>query len=32
VRGPVGKGEGKAYVNGSLVCSGTLTFALADAS
>jgi 3-hydroxyacyl-[acyl-carrier-protein] dehydratase len=32
VRGPVGKGEGKAYVSGSLVCSGTLTFALADPS
>jgi 3-hydroxyacyl-[acyl-carrier-protein] dehydratase len=32
VRGPVGKGEGKAYVGKDLACSGTLTFALADAS
>ena len=29
-RGPVGKGEGKAYVDSKLVCSGTLTFALVD--
>lgn len=31
-RGPVGKAEGKAYVDGRLVCSGTITFAVADAS
>jgi 3-hydroxyacyl-[acyl-carrier-protein] dehydratase len=31
-RGPIGKGEGKAYVGGTLVCSGTLTFAVVDAS
>jgi 3-hydroxyacyl-[acyl-carrier-protein] dehydratase len=29
-RGPLGKGEGKAYVGSTLVCSGTLTFALVD--
>jgi 3-hydroxyacyl-[acyl-carrier-protein] dehydratase len=29
-RGPVGKGKGKAYVDGKLVCSGLLTFALVD--
>jgi len=31
-RGPVGKAEGKAYVDGRLVCSGMITFAVADAS
>jgi 3-hydroxyacyl-[acyl-carrier-protein] dehydratase len=30
VRGPVGKGEGKAYVGEDLACSATLTFALVD--
>ncbi len=29
-RGPVGRGEGKAYVGSKLVCSATLTFALVD--
>lgn len=29
-RGRIGKGEGKAYVGSELVCSGTLTFALAE--
>ena len=29
-RGPIGKGEGKAYVDSTLVCSATLTFALVD--
>lgn len=29
-RGPIGKGEGRAYVDSTLVCSGTLTFALVD--
>ena len=29
-RGPIGKGEGKAYVDSTLVCSGTLTFAVVD--
>lgn len=29
-RGPIGKGEGKAYVGDTLVCSATLTFALVD--
>lgn len=32
VRGPVGKGEGRAYVGDELACGGTLTFALANAS
>ena len=30
VRGPVGKGEGKAYVGEQVACSATLTFALTD--
>jgi 3-hydroxyacyl-[acyl-carrier-protein] dehydratase len=29
-RGPIGKGEGKAYVGSEVVCSGTLTFAIAE--
>lgn len=29
-RGPIGRGEGKAYVGSNLVCSGTLTFAIAE--
>jgi 3-hydroxyacyl-[acyl-carrier-protein] dehydratase len=29
-RGPVGKGEGKAFVGSELVCSGVLTFAVAE--
>ncbi len=29
-RGPIGKGEGKAFVDGKLACSATLTFALVD--
>ena len=29
-RGRIGKGEGKAYVGSTLVCSGTLTFAVVD--
>ena len=29
-RGPVGKGEGKAFVGTDLVCSGVLTFAIAE--
>jgi 3-hydroxyacyl-[acyl-carrier-protein] dehydratase len=29
-RGPIGKGEGKAYVGPALVCSGVLTFAVAE--
>lgn len=29
-RGPVGKGEGKAYVGTDLACSGTLTFAVTE--
>jgi 3-hydroxyacyl-[acyl-carrier-protein] dehydratase len=29
-RGPVGKGEGKAFVGPELVCSGSLTFALVE--
>jgi 3-hydroxyacyl-[acyl-carrier-protein] dehydratase len=31
-RGAIGKGEGKAYVGDTLVCSGTLTFAVVDAA
>ena len=31
-RGPIGKGEGRAYVGETMVCSGTLTFAITDAS
>ncbi|MBC7293458.1 MAG: 3-hydroxyacyl-[acyl-carrier-protein] dehydratase FabZ, partial [Thermoleophilia bacterium] len=31
-RGAVGRGEGKAFVGSELACSGTLTFAIADAS
>jgi 3-hydroxyacyl-[acyl-carrier-protein] dehydratase len=30
LRGPVGKGEGKAYVDGELACAAELTFALVD--
>jgi 3-hydroxyacyl-[acyl-carrier-protein] dehydratase len=30
VRGPIGKGEAKAFVGGTLVCSGTLTFAVVE--
>jgi 3-hydroxyacyl-[acyl-carrier-protein] dehydratase len=30
IRGPVGKGEGKAFVGTDLVCSGVLTFAIAE--
>ena len=30
VRGPVGKGEGRAYVGDQLACNATLTFAVAD--
>lgn len=29
-RGPVGKGEGRAYVGSELACSGVLTFAIAE--
>jgi 3-hydroxyacyl-[acyl-carrier-protein] dehydratase len=29
-RGRIGKGEGKAFVGAELVCSGTLTFAIAE--
>ena len=29
-RGPVGKGEGKAFVGAELACSGVLTFAIAE--
>lgn len=29
-RGPIGKGEGRAYVGSTLVCSGTLTFAVVE--
>lgn len=29
-RGQIGRGEGRAYVGASLVCSGTLTFAVAE--
>ncbi len=29
-RGPVGKGEGQAFVGSELVCSGTLTFAVTE--
>jgi len=29
-RGPVGKGEGKAFVGDELACSGVLTFAVAE--
>jgi 3-hydroxyacyl-[acyl-carrier-protein] dehydratase len=29
-RGPVGKGEGKAFVGSELACSGVLTFAIAE--
>jgi len=29
-RGPIGKGQGKAFVGSQLACSGTLTFAVAD--
>ena len=29
-RGPVGKGEGKAFVGTDLVCSGVLTFVIAE--
>lgn len=29
-RGPVGKGEGKAFVGSDLACSGTLTFAVVE--
>ncbi len=29
-RGAVGKGEGQAFVGSELVCSGTLTFAIAE--
>ena len=29
-RGPIGKGEAKAYVGDTLVCSGTLTFAVVE--
>lgn len=29
-RGPIGRGEGKAFVDSQLACSGTLTFALVD--
>ncbi|MCL5735475.1 MAG: 3-hydroxyacyl-ACP dehydratase FabZ [Actinobacteria bacterium] len=29
-RGPIGKGEAKAYVGSTLVCSGTLTFAVVE--
>lgn len=32
LRGPVGKGEGRAYVEGELACSAGLTFALVDNS
>lgn len=32
VRGPLGKGEGRAYVGDELACSATLTFALVDAT
>jgi 3-hydroxyacyl-[acyl-carrier-protein] dehydratase len=31
VRGPLGKGEGRAYVGDELACSATLTFALVGA-
>ena len=31
VRGPLGKGEGRAYVGDELACSANLTFALVDA-
>jgi 3-hydroxyacyl-[acyl-carrier-protein] dehydratase len=30
MRGPIGKGEAKAYVGSTLVCSGTLTFAVVE--
>ncbi|MFH0917245.1 MAG: 3-hydroxyacyl-ACP dehydratase FabZ [bacterium] len=29
-RGPVGRGEGKAFVGSDLACSGTLTFAIVE--
>ena len=29
-RGPVGKGEGQAFVGSELACSGVLTFAVAE--
>jgi 3-hydroxyacyl-[acyl-carrier-protein] dehydratase len=29
-RGPVGKGEGRAFVGSELACSGVLTFAIAE--
>jgi 3-hydroxyacyl-[acyl-carrier-protein] dehydratase len=29
-RGRIGKGDGKAFVGAELVCSGTLTFAIAE--
>ncbi len=29
-RGPIGKGEAKAFVGETLVCSGTLTFAVVE--
>ena len=29
-RGPIGKGEGQAFVGDELACSGVLTFAVAD--
>lgn len=29
-RGPIGKGDAKAFVGSDLVCSGTLTFAIAE--
>jgi 3-hydroxyacyl-[acyl-carrier-protein] dehydratase len=29
-RGPIGKGEGKAFVGPDLACSGTLTFAVVE--
>lgn len=31
MRGPIGKGEAQATVDGELVCKATLTFAIADA-
>lgn len=30
MRGPIGKGEAKAFVGSTLVCSGTLTFAVVE--
>jgi 3-hydroxyacyl-[acyl-carrier-protein] dehydratase len=30
MRGPIGKGEAKAHVGSTLVCSGTLTFAVVE--